>query len=117
MQFIETKNKANKANMERVMKGATDQLLTRLLRGLSGAKVTKSGSFRAADGHSPFLGCSYRNDAGTRRAVKRQASNATAMRIWTCCLPVLDAAAAASRKLELPPARHAAACICLRVQQ
>lgn len=54
--------------MERNMSGASDQLLTRLLRGLSGAKVTKSGSFRAADGHSPFLGCSYRNDAGAAPA-------------------------------------------------
>ena len=64
MQFISDKNKKNKANMELTMAGSTDTLVTRLLRGLSGAKVTKSGTFRASDGSSPFLGCSYRNDAG-----------------------------------------------------
>jgi hypothetical protein len=64
LQFLDRKNKANKANMELHMEGASDSMLTRLLRGLSGAKVTKTGTFRASDGVSPYLGCSYRNDAG-----------------------------------------------------
>lgn len=64
LQFLDSKNKVNKANMELHMEGGSDSMLTRLLRGLSGAKVTKTGTFRASDGISPYLGCSYRNDAG-----------------------------------------------------
>ena len=66
VQFLDGKNKANRANMEMHMPGATDAVLTRLLRGLSGAKVTKQGSFRGHDGASSWLGCSCRNDAGAR---------------------------------------------------
>lgn len=66
VQFLDGKNKANRANMELHMLGATDSVLTRLLRGLSGAKVTKQGSYRGHDGVSSWLGCSYRNDAGAR---------------------------------------------------
>jgi hypothetical protein len=64
VQFVDNKNEVNRSNMELKMSGATDHVLTRLLRGLSGAKVTKQGSFRGSDGVSSWLGCSYRNDAG-----------------------------------------------------
>lgn len=64
MQFIKRKNEENRANMEVEMAGPSDSLLTRMLRGLSGAKVTKPGSFRGSDGVSCYIGCSYRNDAG-----------------------------------------------------
>jgi hypothetical protein len=49
--------------MESVMSGPKEDVLTRLLRGLSGAKVTKQGKFTASD-DSPFLSCNHRNDAG-----------------------------------------------------
>lgn len=45
------------------MSGPKEDVLTRLLRGLSGAKVTKQGKFMAFD-ESPFLACNYKNDAG-----------------------------------------------------
>ena len=45
------------------MSGPKEDVLTRLLRGLSGAKVTKQGKFTASD-DSPFLSCNHRNDAG-----------------------------------------------------
>ena len=64
VQFIARKNKANKANMEARLSGRSPDVATRLLRGLSGAKVTKAASFRGADGESAFVTCSYRTDAG-----------------------------------------------------
>jgi hypothetical protein len=63
LQFLKKKNEENRANMELVMSGPKEDVLTRLLRGLSGAKVTKQGKFSASD-DSPFLSCTYRNDAG-----------------------------------------------------
>lgn len=63
MQFLAKKNEENRANMEAVMSGPKEDVLTRMLRGLSGAKVTKQGKFAAFD-ESPFLACNYKNDAG-----------------------------------------------------
>lgn len=63
MQFLAKKNEENRANMEAVMSGPKEDVLTRMLRGLSGAKVTKQGKFMAFD-ESPFLACNYKNDAG-----------------------------------------------------
>jgi hypothetical protein len=67
VQFLAKKNEENRANMEPVMSGPKEDVLTRLLRGLSGAKVTKQGKFTASD-DSPFLSCNHRNDAGAHHA-------------------------------------------------
>ena len=68
LQFLAKKNEENRANMEAVMSGPKEDVLTRMLRGLSGAKVTKQGKFMAFD-ESPFLACNYKNDAGAGHTV------------------------------------------------
>jgi hypothetical protein len=75
VQFLAKKNAENRANMAATMTGGREALVNRLLRGFSGAKVTttKNGSFRAADGASPYVAATFKNDAGARRWLQRGA--------------------------------------------
>lgn len=54
------------AKLEKSMKGSTPDIFARVVRGLSGAKLTRPGAFKNLDSESPgpALRCSYKSDDG-----------------------------------------------------
>ena len=50
--------------LERAYEGPTFEVFTKALRGLSSAKVTRPGSFKAASGEGHAIRCSYKSDDG-----------------------------------------------------
>jgi structure-specific recognition protein 1 len=52
------------AKLARAMAGPAPDVFARVLRGLSGAKLTRPGAFRDAAGDGPAVRCSYKADDG-----------------------------------------------------
>ncbi len=46
--------------LQRSLEGPAHEVFARVLRGLSGKKLTKPGSFRSADGNGSAVKCSYK---------------------------------------------------------
>lgn len=68
---LEAKNAKCGGKLQRSMSGPAYEVFAKVLRGLSGAKLTKPGAFRAADGESYALRASYKAAAGDLYPLER----------------------------------------------
>ena len=60
---IKAKNEKG-AKLQKVMRGASPDVFARVLRGLSGSKLTRPGAFKDAQGEGNAVRCSYKADDG-----------------------------------------------------
>ncbi|GAB4821853.1 hypothetical protein N2152v2_008899 [Parachlorella kessleri] len=61
---LQAKNDKCGGKLQRSLEGPAHEVFARVLRGLSGKKLTKPGSFRSADGNGSAVKCSYKADDG-----------------------------------------------------
>jgi hypothetical protein len=52
------------AKLTKTLSGPISEVFTKVLKGLSGAKLTRAGAFRNATGDGPAVRCTYKADDG-----------------------------------------------------